>query len=228
MRIYSTILGSLVALGVLSAVASAADLYSNQGSLKDSAGVATNPSIIGPYVEAVVGPAFNSSTVNLFSTGTDLSAEGGYVGGRGGWDVLIPGQKHFGVGVFGEIGTNFNADGKIAGGLAWREDLSYGAGGKLFFDHGAGQLYGLLEWAGAQTNFSAASGSFDKTLSGYGWGVGISLALYKGWYAALEFDQRIYDSISIGGNTPVHWSQDDNVVTFRTGVSLGNSLTLLH
>lgn len=229
MRTFNAFLGALATLAVLASPAYSADLYAHGGYKDGSAPIVSDSQAIsGPYVEVAIGPSFSSSTANLSRTDIDLGAQGGYFGGRAGYDLSLASfaNKKFGIGVWGEVGTNFDAGGTIAGVVNWNKDLNWGAGGKVFYDHGSGQIYGILGYTGEDFNISSGATKIDKTLTGYEWGTGISLLLSKGWYGKLEFDQvRFNDETIVAGG--LKWQQVDNRVLFGTGVSLGSAFTPL-
>lgn len=227
----SVTIGAL-ALLALGGIANAADLYNSSGSTKDSPtvlGGGQGSQIVGFYGEIAVGPLYSSNTIDIVSTSASLSSDGGVVNGRVGYDYKFPSAR-FGVGAWGEVGTGFDASGKIgsgAGGITWSENLTWGAGGKIFYDHGLGQLYVIAGYAEADESVPSTTGpgNTTKTLSGWEWGTGISLELVGRVYGKMEYDQIIYNSESLGTGAPVKWSQVDNRVLFGLGFSTGQAFS---
>lgn len=199
-----------IALLVGAGAAHAADVYSH-GGLKDGAptNVAYNP-IYGFYVEVNGGLAFARNDLAGVIT---LSETGGVVVGRAGYDFLIPGNR-FGFGLWGEVGDGLDLNGKF-GSATFSENVSYGGGGKVFYDHGGGQIYAILGYAGTDVKIAGIS----KTLDGLEWGGGINLKLAGNWYGKLEFDQVRYSDASLGFGTK--WSQIDDRALIGIGYSFG-------
>jgi hypothetical protein len=221
MRTISAFIAGFAALASLSASALAADLY-HSGSLKDAPATDVQTSISGPYVEASIGPTFGAPRAGIANvTSLDLGFDGGNVNGRAGYDLLVPGAlKRFGVGVWGEVGTSFDASGSALNAITWNQDLTYGFGGKVFYDHGSGQLYAIGGYAAADESITVGNVKSNKTLTGWEWGTGISLLLVKGVYGKLEFDQLRYNDEKVDSGL-IKISQVDNRVLFGVGVSVG-------
>ena len=222
-----TLAGAVAALALAAGSASASDLYSN-GSTKDAPTIlgASNNPIAGAYVELSTGFGFSSNNISLLSRSADLSSDGGLLNGRIGYDFKLPNHP-FGVGVYVEGGDNFDVNGDETG-LKWSENWTWGAGGKLFYDHGLGQVYVLGGYAGANEVITPTGyPKITKTLSGGEWGVGISLKLAGNLYGKLEFNQIIYDAQNLGkaGVDPV-WKQVDDRVLFGIGYSFGQFAAL--
>lgn len=194
--------------------AGAADLLTQATGLKDGSG--GNPSISGPYFEVAIGEGFSQDKIGLPGTGIDLSGTGGLFNLRAGYDLANVAGR-FGLGVYGEGSNTFDVNGKV-GPVSFGENWGWGAGGKVFYDHGTGQLYLLAGYAG--TDVSA--GGVQKTLDGFQWGGGISMKLTKNVYAKMEFDQIYYSDLSAHvAGTPITWAQTDDRVLVGIGYSLG-------
>jgi hypothetical protein len=226
MRTFGSILAVLAAL---SAPAAASDLYSAKDPVVTTGNV-YNPSIAGFYAEVAIGPSISSPKANLFSTGLDLGDNGGYVGGRFGYDAPFPNLgKHFGLGVFGEVGTGFGASGSALSALSaltWSQNVSYGAGVKAFYDYGTGQFYAFGGWAGADESVGLTGlGKESKFLNGYEVGGGVSALLFPHVYGFAEYERRQYADSNIGG--VIKWSQDDNQFKVGLGFVTGSLFTPL-
>ena len=216
--------GAVAALALAAGTAQAADLYKNSSQPAESPGFP----IAGFYGEVSVGPAFTSNGLNLLDSSVSLSSEGGVVNARVGYDYKFP-TSRFGVGLWGEGGSGFSLSGSASAlgkGFKWSEDWTWGAGGKLFYDHGQGQIYVIGGYAGAEEAITPPAGGGSKatkTLTGGEWGTGISLKLVGNVYGKLEFDQIIYTDANLGTNAK--WEQVDNRFLLGLGVSLGGTIS---
>jgi opacity protein-like surface antigen len=203
------------ALALLSgaAAANAADLYNGggSGSLKDPAATSQ---ISGFYVEGLAGPGFSQNDVAGVAT---LSETGGVAVLRAGYDKANLAGR-FGVGIYAEGSDNFDVNGKVPlATLKFGEQYGWGAGGKVFYDHGLGQVFGVLGWAETQDNVAGTV----KTLDGYLWGAGISLKVFGNVYTKIEFDQIHYGDLTdrVTGVGSFKWSQVDDRLLFGIGYS---------
>lgn len=227
MKRVNGVLTSIVALLVGISTATAADLYNPvNGSLKDPVG---SGQICGFYAEASIGPGFTQNNTGVSSlsgvSGTTLSETGGIGVFTTGYDKCnIAGR--FGLGIYGEVSDNFdvngkvgNVNGKTSNFITFGENYSWGVGGKLFYDHGLGQIYTKLGWAETQDDVN----SVVKTYNGFLWGTGISLKITGNVYAKMEFDQIHYtDASTFVFKTPIKWDQVDDRLLFGIGYSLGH------
>lgn len=239
MRLQAFITSAVAALALAVCSANAADLYSNSGSTKDTPGAVVVSSIAGPYVEVAVGPSFSSDKAYLLGGNATLGSDGGVLNGRAGYDLPIPGiGKRFGVGVWGEVGDAFSANGSLNYGgtpvVTWNENLTYGGGGKVFYDHGGGQVYAILGYAASGVDITAPNTKTGKmvkdsaTVDGLEWGAGISLLLIKNVYAKLEFNQIDYNSKSLSAlGTGSKVDPVENRVLFGVGISIGSQFAAL-
>jgi opacity protein-like surface antigen len=206
-----TLFAAIAALFVASA-AQAADVYSSNGGLKDAPGAW---SLGGWYGEFSIGGAFSQTDVANVTT---LSSDGAIFVTRVGYDQSnIIGR--IGIGAYAEGSDNFDVNGKADLGQAikFSQEWAWGAGGKLFYDHGNGQAYLLFGYAG--TNQQAAG--ITKTENGYEWGGGINLKVTKYTYVKLEIDQiRYTDGSTFLAAMPVKGQVDDRFLVgigFSTG-----------
>ena len=243
MRLQAFITSAVAALALAVCSANAADLYSNSGSAKDTPGAVVVSSIAGPYVEVAVGPSFSSDKAYLLGGNATLGSDGGVLNGRAGYDLPIPGiGKRFGVGVWGEVGDTFSANGNASVPtstpvtIKWNENLTYGGGGKVFYDHGSGQIYAILGYAASDLSVTATKGAKsvkdNVTADAVEWGAGISLLLVKNVYAKLEFNQLDYNSqglhaISTASGAGAKIDPVENRVLFGIGISLGSQFAAL-
>ena len=116
----------------------------------------------------------------------------------------------------------------LGSGVKWGENWTWGGGGKLFYDHGLGQIYVLGGYVGTNEVITPpGSDKTTKTLDGAEWGAGISLKLAGNVYGKLEFNQIIYADEKLGSGTAPTWKQVDDRVLFGLGYSFGSALSSL-
>ena len=202
------------AIALLSAgAANAADMYAgNGGGYKDGPVVAGIP-ISGFYGEFLGGGGFSQSEL---ASVVNLSSTGGVFIARVGYDRAFAGK--FGLGVWAEGSNSSDVNSSIASFVKIGENWGWGAGGKVFYDHGGGQVYALLGYEGVDETVA----SVTKQLDGFVWGGGISLKLVGNFYGKLEFNQVRYTDLSQYSSTlPVKWAQTDDRILLGVGYSLG-------
>lgn len=202
------------AAALLAAVApvGAADLLSTKDGTPQSnlIGQAWN----GAYVEVGAGPGFVQTKVAGVVTLSERGTEGTF---RLGYDYRFPNSR-FAVGVYGDVSNSFDVNGNIANFIKLGDTWQYGFGAKFSFDHGAGQVYGIVGPAWEGFNFSGALGSSTHTSTGLKYGGGVNVKVVGPWYVGLELTQTDWGSFTVN---PVHLNvtNTDNAVRIFTGVT---------
>jgi hypothetical protein len=202
--------GLLAALALLigAAPAAAADISTKDPSSPFLSG---GQSWNGAYVEIGVGPGFVKTSlaglVNLNEKGLEGTLRAGY-------DYRFPNSR-LAIGLYGEVGNAFDVNGSNLGGfLKLGNQWQYGLGGKLSYDHGSGQIYGILGAAWEGFSLNTPIGSTNPTSTGIKYGVGTNVKVYGPVYLGIELSQTDWGSFTA---TPLHFkatNTDDAVRIF--------------
>lgn len=181
MRHLKTLTAAVAILAASAGLAGAADL-TNGGGLKDSA---SNPNIwSGFYAELGVGPGFSQTSVSGVAT---LAATGTEFDFRLGYDRAL--VNHILVGVYGDVGNNFDVNG-TAYGISFGNRWTYGGGVKAAYDYDTGQVYAIAGYAHQDVGFTGWSSGLD----GFKWGGGIQMKIFgPHLYTGLEATQTLYN-----------------------------------
>lgn len=204
---------ALAILGMMSAPAGAADLGA-QGGYKDDLSNVVGPCAGVSWTGLRVGGFIGVGSTGIGSgdgvkSGVD---EGGSwhdsINVSGGYQLSTIGQLEFGydhqfknsplvIGVFGNLGfgsgtSRLTYSGDVRVGLAWGNALFYGFGGweKAHVVHDISDI---------RTGASVASMKADP--DGFVYGLGVDVALGRGWYAGVRAERVDYGNLTAKGSS---------------------------